>query len=266
VFTQEGADALSPNVYYTAKVQSTGNIVATANIYGKGSVNNQLYSSNAVSGGSINAYAPIIMNNFFGFNTALVIQNLSGSPNTVAVKYSAKTDADVHTIPGNSVLSLYTPNEGLPSGDVMYSARVVSNSGLPILVTVNQSGIWNRAASYNGFRPIDISTKAYAPLVYKNYYGFTSSVTCQNLSSQTIRFKIKYYYEGLESAYSWSPDVDENNSYLFYQETDPNLPPGVTASAVIESVPAGNIACVVNQNMLPGLIGDFLYSSNAIKH
>lgn len=185
------------------------------------------------------------------------------------VIYSNGT-TNTQSIPANSVLSLYTPNEGLPSGNVMYSAKVVSTNGRPLMVTVNQSSGLNRASSYNGFRLIDISNKAYAPIVYKQYspqVPLTTSVTCQNLDPvKSTKFRIRYYYNNIESLATTSPSIGPNSSHVFNQATDPNIPSNLTASAIIDSYEDPvNLACIVNQD-LPGPYGDYHYSYNAIKH
>ncbi len=87
-FEQEGLTELVDDQFYSAKITATGNVAPIVNIYGQGSADNQLYSYNAFTAGSTVAYAPVIMSNYYGYNTALVIQNIGATDAAVTVEYT----------------------------------------------------------------------------------------------------------------------------------------------------------------------------------
>ncbi len=107
-FNQEGLAGLATNQFYSARITGTGNIAPIVNIYGKGPVDNQLYSYNAFKSGSLKAYAPIIMNKYYTYDTSLVIQNISDTSRECDVEYTDGTHQDETIAPGAAV-SLYTP-------------------------------------------------------------------------------------------------------------------------------------------------------------
>lgn len=256
-FEQEGLTALSDNQFYSAKIIGTGNIAAVVNIYGKGPYNNQLYSYNPFSSGSLVAYAPVIMNAYYGYNTALVIQNIGTSNAGVTITYGNGTVMTTTIAPG-AADSRYTPNEGLPTG-LLTGAKVESTQ--PIVVLVNESTNKNRAASYSGFA--DGSTTVRAPIVMRRYYKYNTSITCQNIGTAAATMSISY---GGIAGTTTSPSIAVNGIYLFYQPTDPLLSNGFLGSATITS--AQKIVCVVNEDMNEppenDQVMDQLYTYNGI--
>lgn len=258
-FSQEGLAGLVTNQFYSAKISGTGNIAPIVNIYGKGTVDNQLYSYNAFKSGSLVAYAPIIMNKYYTYDTSLVIQNISNVPAAVHVEYTDGTETD-HTIQPGAAESLYTPAI-LPAGNTLYGATVTSDQ--EIVVLVNQSNANNRAASYIGFS--EGTSEMRAPIVMKNYYTYDSSVVCQNIGGAATTMSIAY--AGI-AGQTTSPSIAAGQVHQFYQPNDPLLAgvdPNWISSATVTS--GGTIICVVNQDNIPALAGvvhDQLYSYEGI--
>ncbi len=257
----------SVNKQYSGVITSSAPVAVAANIYGwkaDGSIpTGQLFSIAAIREGSYISYAPVIMNNYYSYNTALTIQNQSESKATkyrVIYSMPGQRISDVTgTIPANSKAELYTPNnKTIPPG--VLSAKVVSESATldprdkqPLLVLVNESSPDNRAASYTGFTLG--STKVFAPIVNKRYKDLNSSITCQNVGTVAATLSITYTDFFGNSFGPKSVSLAANQSALFYQPNDalPNgtliLPNGFNGSAVITSSPQqAPIICVVNQN------------------
>lgn len=261
VFEQEGLTALLYNQFYSAKITATGNVAPVVNIYGKDAVNGQLYSYNPFKSGSTVAYAPIIMNNYYSFNTALVIQNIDTTTANVTVSYTNGLVKD-YSIPAGAPLSLYTPQSGLPSGNTLYGATVTSDK--LIVVMVNQSNNMNRAASYSGLTAGALEVSA--PVVMKNYYGFETSVVCQNLGNAATNITITY--AGVAGSTTRS-NVLPGGVAQFYTLQDPLLIPYTVnwiGSATVTST-ASNIGCIVNEGTVSSLnttYYDQLYSYNGI--
>jgi hypothetical protein len=264
-FNQEGLAGLADDQFYSAKITGTGDIAPVVNIYGRGPYDNQLYSYNPFLAGSDVAYAPVVMNNYFGYNTAIVVQNMGAADATVTVEYTNGTTTN-HTIAPGAAASLYTPSvAGLPAGNTLYGATVTSTNAQPIVVLVNESNGFNRAASYSGFAAG--SPEVRAPIVEKRYFQYNSSVTCQNVGAAAATMTIAYATGA--SGTTTSPSIDVGGTHLFYQPTDPALagaPPNYISSATITS--AQPIVCVVNQDINEGAgattVMDQLYAYNGI--
>jgi hypothetical protein len=260
VFEQEGLNELAKDQFYSAVIRGTDNIAPIVNIYGKGSVNDQLYSYNPFKDGSDVAYAPVIMSNYYGYNTALVVQNIGNAAAHVTVEYTNGVTSD-YTIQPGAAESIYTPSV-LPSGNTLYGATVTSD-GQPIVVLVNESNAFNRAASYSGFT--SGSNSVVAPIVEKNYYRYNSSVTCQNLGNAAATMTIEY----ASGQTTTSPSIAPGATHLFYQPDDPALatvPLNYISSATITS--GQPIVCIINQDMNQApeayQVMDQLYSYNSI--
>jgi hypothetical protein len=241
-FEQEGLAGLSSGVAYSAKVEATGAVAAIANIYGgEGTaVDNQLYSYNPVASGSTMAYAPVVMNAYYDYNTSLVIQNMGTADTNYTVTYGTG-HTQTGTIAAGASETLYTPVSGVPAG-TLTGAKVESSSE-DIVVLVNESTDKNRAASYIGFT--GGSTTVSAPIVMKRYYKYNTSVTCQNLGTTSTIMSISY---GGISGTTNSPSIPAEGTHMFYQPTDPLLTTdGWIGSATITADQP--IVCVVNEDM-----------------
>lgn len=239
-FEQEGLAQLLDNQFYSAKISGTGNIAAVVNIYGKGPYIDQLYSYNPVATGATELYAPVIMNRYYGYNTALVIQNMGTSNAEVQITYSNGLTKTTTIAPG-AADSRYTPLEGLPTGSLV-GAKVESLNGQPLAVLVNESTGQNRAASYIGFA--GGTTTVRAPIVMRRYYKYNTSVTCQNVGTEAASMSITY---GGITGITTSPPIPENGIHMFYQPVDTLLANGWIGSATITS--SQPIVCIINEDM-----------------
>ena len=240
-FEQEGLPELADDQFYSAKISGAGgNVAAVVNIYGRGAADNQLYSYGPFPGGSTLAYAPVIMNNYYGYNTALVIQNLGTSAANVTITYSDGT-VKTKTIAPGAADSRYTPSDGVAAG-VLLGAKVESTNSQPIVVLVNESTNKNRAASYEGFAAGAKTVRA--PIVMRRYYKFNTSVTCQNIGTAAATMTIAY---GGIAGTNTSPSIVPGATHLFYQPADSLLTDNWIGSATVTS--AQDIVCVVNEDM-----------------
>jgi hypothetical protein len=241
-FEQEGAAELDTGTAYSAKITATGNVAAIVNIYGRNGVENQLYSYNAFSGGATTFYTPIVMNNYYGNNTAISIQNIGASAANVTITYSDGTTKTT-TIQPNSADSRYTPADGVASGDVngLMGAQIESTNAQPIVVLVNMSNPFNRAASYNGFSGGSGSVRA--PIVMKRYFTFNTSVVCQNIGGANTTMTLVYGGVGGSEV---SGSIAPGSTFQFYQPGSPLISDGFIGSATITA--SEDIVCVVNED------------------
>jgi hypothetical protein len=236
-FDQEGLAELVDDQYYSARLVGTGEIAGVVNIYGRGPNEDQLYSYNPFSSGSVVAYAPVIMNDYYGYDTALVIQNVGFSDADVTITYGDGT-VKMTTIAPGAADSRYTPGEGLAAG-LLTGAKVESTE--PVVLLVNESTAMNRAAAYSGFAAGAETIRA--PIVLRRYHGYNSSVTCQNLGTADTVMSIAY---GGIAGTTDSPAVAPGDIHLFYQPGDPLLSDGFIGSATVTADEP--IACIVNED------------------
>jgi len=261
---QEGLAQLADNQFYSAKIIGTGAIAAIVNIYGKGGSEGTLFSYNAFSAGSTTAYAPVIMNNAWGYTTALVVQNMGTSTANVTITYSdAGTVSDWSgTIAPGSAESFYSgdPALNIPAGQLL-GAKVTSDQ--PVAVIVNEQTTYNRAGTYNGFAAG--STTARAPVVMNNLARWNSSVTCQNIGTGPATMTISYAgVSGTFDPQGGNP-VAADDVGLFYQPDHITTPDWIGSATITSDQP---IVCVVNQdqNMAPEStqVMDQLYVYNGV--
>ncbi len=250
VFDQKARAAL-PNGIYAGVIEATGPVAAMVNVWN--SVGQQ-YAYNGFTSGSEVAYAPVLMKNYYGFNTALTVQNVGDDAVDVTVTYSNGVVKTVN-IPAKASHLFYTPNEtGIPGG--WLGAAKIEAPGGNIVALINESDPNNRAASYTGFSAGGL--KANAPIVLKKYYGYSTSVTCQNLSNAQATITATY-----SNGVTESKTAAAGSTALFYQPNTPGLSNGFNGSAVFESDQP--IVCVVNENQVENTTKkDFLLTYEAI--
>jgi hypothetical protein len=242
-FEQAGLAGMNTNVNYSAKITGTGALAVESNIYGQGTAANQLFSYRPFTTGSLTAYAPVIMNNYYTYNTALTVQNLGATSTDVTVTYGTGLTENA-TIPANSSTVFYTPNSGLPSGNSqgLTSAKIESSSQ-NIVALVNESGAYLRSASYSAFAVG--STTVSLPIVMKHYYQYNTSVTCQNVGTSNTNITITY---SGSAATSTQNNVQPNQTALFYQPNEAGLPAtNYNGSATVTSS-SQPIVCVTNED------------------
>jgi hypothetical protein len=131
-------------------------------------------------------YAPSIMYNFYGWYSQIKLVNTGFSQATVDVTYYPGGTQQSVSIPpnGQQVLDFYG------AANQLYSARIVSDQ--PLAGTVTQSDASsNILLSYN-LATADTAS-VYAPLLFKNYYGWDSSLNIQNGSGDIANVWISYF-------------------------------------------------------------------------
>lgn len=253
VFDQKARTALpeSTIVPYSGVVEATGPVAAMVNVWNSAG---QQFAYNGFTSGSSVAYAPVLMKKYYGFNTALTIQNVGDTPVDVTVTYSngaTKTE----TILARASWLLYTPNEKSIPNNWLGAAKIVATGG-NIVALINESDPNNRAASYTGFT--SGGKKSNAPIVLKRYYGYSTSVTCQNLGTENTTITATYS-NGVQETKSAPP----GGTALFYQPNTPGLSNGFNGSAVFTA--SQDIVCVVNENQVENTTKkDFLLTYEGI--
>jgi len=214
--------------------------------------------------GGFTYYVPVLYNDADGWMSTLIIQNSGTECTSVEVWYRTQDDclrAEIREVPvlapGESV-RLSPP--ALPAGR-RGSAWIRASQ--PLGIVVDQQGN-DMLLTYRGV-PADSfgagfsagSLINYAPLIYREYNGWTSRIHVQNLSS-TVNAKVKVYFldEGgdiIQTVLDW---ICPRGSQTYELEAISNLPGRYVGAVRIESqswwspgdppVDAPNIVAVVN--------------------
>ncbi len=215
-------------------------------------------------------YFPGLYKNYYGFYSQIVLQNVEDSDATVTIKfYYQKTGEEAvtvgpFTIPKTSsrVFALGDLTD-VPSGNVngLLSAVVTSNKKLAGIANIWSSAYHGEYSDYNAYTS-GSTTVVYAPALYKNYYGFVSSLTIQNLSNENANIRVTYS-NGVTETKTLSPF----QAFEYYQPANPALPSGNVQgvfSAKIESLDGKPIVVLVNvEDKTKGLLASYNGPSEA---
>ncbi|MDQ4078162.1 MAG: hypothetical protein M3220_18185 [Chloroflexota bacterium] len=234
--------------------------VWTAYLYGEST------SYNAFIGGSTTAYAPSLTNNYYGFVSALTVQNVSGSQANGTITYSNGFTQNFSLAPGESQ-SYYQPNyPQLPSGNQqgVYSARVQSNVDVVTLVTTEDKA-QGLAASYNG--ATEASQSVFVPVAMKAYYGYFTAITVQNVGNQATDITVRFATGQSVTARNVPPNGTYNFIQLPGQPIPDPLPDNTVTSAIVSSGNGQPLVAVVQENNPSRYAatggGDFLFAYTA---
>ena len=252
-FEQEGLSALAANTVYSAKITATGAVAVEQNIFGRGPFANQLFSFTPFTAGSTSAYAPAVSHNFFGFSTALTIQNLGATSASVTIAYG-NGQSEVATIASNaSYVILHQSSTKVADGELT-SAVITSNQ--PVVALINQSNSKGRAASYGAFGAGAL--KVNMPIATKGYFEYNSAITCMNVGSTAAAVNIAY-----SNGATATGNAAVGSTAFFYQPSDAGLPAAFNGSAIATSTQP--IVCVGNQDKDANpATGDFLLAYEGI--
>ncbi len=209
-------------------------------------------------------YFPGNYNNYFGFFSELVIQNAGAGDATVSASF---TDANGNTV-ATKTLGTIKPNAaktyamedlGLPSGNSagLFGATITATSSDAVSL-VGVANIWRLSptagtASYSGFT--SGSSEVFAPALYKEYFGFGSALTIQNVSTTENAAGSIVYGNGHTVPFNLGPGAAAE----FYQPGDAALPSGNSAGVFSAKATAtsGSIVGLVSLSVPDGGAGSF---------
>ncbi|NPV06464.1 MAG: hypothetical protein HPY83_00700 [Anaerolineae bacterium] len=250
---------------YSVQVESNTALVGVCNIWSS-AMHGEYSDYNAYTTGTTSAYAPSLLNNYYGFVSSLTVQNIDTTDAQIRVTYS-NGQVETRTLAPRTSVEYYQPNNpNLPSGNTngIFSARVESTNGRSIVVLVNQEDkAKGLLASYNA--PTQAAVTVNAPVVLKAFYGWFSAVTVQNVGSSAANITVTYSTGHSRSA----SNVPPNGTYNFIQLTgagDP-LPDGSSVSATVTSTNGQPLVVVVNENSddrYAATPGDYLLAYTAV--
>lgn len=209
-------------------------------------------------------YAPQVMKNFYGWNSYIAVQNTGLADVSVTISYKdrngiAISDAtETAIIPAQSMHVFYqNANRNLPN-NFIGAAIISANDGITKLAVVvnfyNDGSNWSKAQfhSYNGFA--SGANKLYVPRVVRNYYGYNSGLSIQNIGSVNATVKITFTFAANQYVYTSGPIAPGAALPLYLPNMSElsgvdGLPVGQRfGSAVIEAISGGPIIAIVNED------------------
>jgi hypothetical protein len=140
--------------------------------------------------GTNTVYVPALFYNYFGWNSSLGIRKIGSGATTVTITYSnggSNTCALTDTQP--SCLKIMAADHPV-SGT--FGATVTTDPSMPVIINAGSSkGFFSQA--YLGFGSGASTDSVGIPTVMKNYFGWISSFTCQNVgTSGSTQLSITY--------------------------------------------------------------------------
>lgn len=193
-------------------------------------------------------YLPLIMADPSGWSTSWTIQNpldmaVSGTTQLYATDGTAVSSHAFSLPPfGSTTFSPLDARLNIPRGFVG-SATVTANG--PIAAIVNEDRAGADRMAYEGFTVGAPSIMA--PIVFKEYNGWSTGLQVQNLGSSPTRVAVDYLDETGSPVANEEASIASMASATFYQPANAELPSGLVGSAWIRSVDGQPLAVLVNE-------------------
>lgn len=221
-------------------------------------------SFNAFNSGATTVYVPALYEDYYTWDASLNIRKIGAGDTTVTVTYSdGSTPSTCNLTDAVPSCLLYMPT--VHDGAATRFAATITSSDLPVVAIVNAANPNGQAQTYGGFA--EGGATSGPPTVMKKYYGWDTSLTCQNVG--TVDTTLNISYEGYElNAYdTTSLAAVTHDSIEIYQPGEAFLPDGYRGSVSVTANAAGaQVACIVNEthgaNQIAGL-GDWSMSYNS---
>jgi hypothetical protein len=215
-------------------------------------------------------FLPQVMKEFYGWSSTVAVQNASSSAVSVTISFR---DRFGNSVPGASQTATIparagkffnqSSNSGLPKG-FLGAATVVSNDGTFSLVATtsffNSDSSYSTAHfhSYNGVG--SGAGKLLIPRVVRNYYGYNSGISIQNVGSSATSVTITFTFvkrstkERRTYVYA-SGSIGQGAALALYlpnvselSEVDSLSVWDRSGNAVVEAAPGGQIIAIVNES------------------
>lgn len=229
---------------FSAKVTSDQPLAGVANVW-TGAKYGEFSNYNAFTGGSTQAVVPALYKNYYNFVSSLTVQNLGAANAAVTITYSNGTTATATLTPGQA-MEFYQPNDpALPSGNSagVFSAKITADQPVVALVNIEDKNK-GLLASYNGATAV--TETVLCPVVMKEFYGWFSAQTVQNVGTLATNVTITYA-NGMTRTFN---GVDPNETINIIELTNAGsvLPGTSSLAASITSSNGQPLVAVVQEN------------------
>ena len=226
--------------------------------------NTQSYGG--LASGNSKIYVPTLFFNYFGWYSSLGIRKLGSGTTTVTVTYSDSGSSQcVLTNAEPSCLLLYVATSTAHPGSGTFGATITSSPAMQLVAVANTTK-GTLSASYTGIGDGESTDKVAIPSVFKYYFGWISSFTCQNVSPAGST-QLRITYDG-ESPYTHSTVLGPGAQVEVKVFEESILPAtGYIGGVVVESTNTSvDISCTVGHNnpsKLSTIPGDWAQRYNA---
>jgi hypothetical protein len=233
---------------------------------------NQLSSARGAKAGAPIVYLPVQYNQYFNFNTNVLVQNVGTTATTVKIEYfnagnGSKIGEETSTpiAPGSS-FTFFQFDTGRGNAVMRPgtngAAVVRSLDGGSVVAVANvQETRQNYLEAYNGFPAASATTKVSCASILKNYFNYNTSLTVQNADTVATNLNIAFIDgNGAVVAQETFANLQPGATYFNYNPNVAALPNGFAGAVVIQSSGA-KIVGVVNELLGTGdQAGDQLFT------
>lgn len=251
---------------YGAKVTSTGNVplAGISNVWATAPTG-KTASYNAFTTGSNQLFVPILTRKYYGFISALSLQNVDTVDANITVEFSNGQEKQLVLKP-NAATTLLTENDtSLPEGNTngTFGAKVTSTGGKIVGIVgysrpANLTGgvLYGDYAYYNC--PPAASAEVNVPNVLSDYFGLFTNVSVQNTGTQATDITLTYSTNQTWTIRGVDPNEVVNFLHLPENEAAGILNPLTfrsSVSAVAKSSNGQPLVAVVQHNTEPSVAG-----------
>ena len=253
----------STGIFGAVVTSSGASLAGIVNVW-RTAPTNMTASYNAFTAGTTTLYAPSLTNNYYGFASALTIQNVDQATDAVVTVTYSNGVTDTTTLKPNAAYAFYAPaNAKLPSGKAngSFAAKVTTVGGSIVgQVGYSQPPELNGGVAIGSYAnyncPPVASASVNIPNMLNNYYALFTNVTVQNTGDTATDITLTY-----ETGVKWTiTGVAPNGVANFLQL--PNVPSNPLAttlksslSGVVSSSNAMPLVAVIQHNTAAGVNG-----------
>lgn len=201
--------------------------------------NMQSYSGVASGGNPV--YVPALYNSYYGWNSSLNILKIGAGTTNVTVTYGDGGTSPCSLSDATPSCQLYMPVAHPAAG---YFGATIQSTSLPIVAVANAAN-GAQAQTYNG---VATGTGASGiPTTMKAYYGWNTSVTCQNIGTTATTLHV--VYAGYAANAYDTPSLSAGQTKEIYTPGESFLPNGQHGGMTVTANTSGAlVSCIVNFN------------------
>jgi hypothetical protein len=214
--------------------------------------------------GSESLFVSSLSHNYYGWNSSLTVVKMESGDTTATITFTDGADpVDCLLTNTEPSCQLYMPNDHDNGSEPHFGAVITTSPAKDIAAVAGTSSLTLSGA----FLGVSGGGSSVAiPDASKYYYGWVSSITCQNVSSTTTRLHVVYDgYAG--NAYNTTVDLAQGDiATQIYVPNETFLPAGYIGGVTITPTVGGaQIACVAGLNFVNAPIppGDWATLYNA---
>lgn len=226
---------------------------------------NRIGTASGVLNPAPKLYFTQVMKNYWGWNSYIAVQNTTGTPANVTVRYYNDSDGseltaarETVTIPAFSTHLFYqsaNANINAPApGGWGGSAVVEGNQPLAGIANFYNEGSSQATAAFQSYNPFTGgATKLYVPRLLLNYFDYQGGIKIQNVGTAATNVTVTYFF-GANSYTQTITGLQPGAAFPIYMPDVAEVPDTVgghpvgAGSAVITSSGGVPIVATVNED------------------